>query len=90
VARIKILNKAGCTNITLEELPHAMTKLQALQFMQDKGLSGDASYVVASKLTEKTKLAKKGEVKVAGAKLKTPTSRARAVEAAVAMVEANQ
>jgi hypothetical protein len=46
--------------------------------------------VVASKLTEKTKLAKKGEVKVAGAKLKTPTSRARAVEAAVAMVEANQ
>ena len=90
VARIKILNKAGCTNITLEELPHAMTKLQALQFMQDKALTGDASYVVASKLAEKTKLAKKGEVKVAGAKLKTPTSRARAVEAAVAMVEANQ
>ena len=90
VARIKILNKAGCTNIMLEELPHAMTKLQALQFMQAKDLTGDASYVVASKLAEKTKLAKKGEIKVAGVKVKTPASRARAVEAAVAMVEAAQ
>ena len=30
VARIKILNKAGCTNINLIELPQPMTKLEAL------------------------------------------------------------
>ena len=33
VARIKILNKAGCTNINLMELPKPMTKLEALEFM---------------------------------------------------------
>ena len=64
VARIKILNKAGCTNINLQELPSAMTKLQALQFLQEQGQTGDAGYAVANKLVEKTKIAKKGEVKV--------------------------
>jgi hypothetical protein len=65
VARIKILNKAKCTAITLVELPHAMTKLEALQFLQDtQGYTGDASYAVANKLAEKTRVAKKGEVKI--------------------------
>ena len=64
VARIKILNKAGCTNINLMELPTAMTKLEALQYLQQTELTGDAGYAVANKLVEKTKLAKKGEVKV--------------------------
>lgn len=65
VARIKILNKAGCTAITLVELPSPMTKLQALQFLTDtQGYTGDASYAVANKLAEKTKVAKKGEVTV--------------------------
>jgi len=68
VARIKILNKAGCTNINLVELPHAMTKLQALQFLQEQGVAGDAGYAVANKLAEKTKIAKKGEVKVKATK----------------------
>jgi hypothetical protein len=68
VARIKILNKAGCTNINLQELPHAMTKLQALQFLQEQGQTGDAGYAVANKLAEKTKIAKKGEVKVKAVK----------------------
>lgn len=66
VARIKILNKAGCTNINLIELPKPMTKLEALQYLQEQGLAGDAGYAVASKLAEKVKEAKKGEVKVAG------------------------
>jgi hypothetical protein len=70
VARIKILNKAGCTNINLMELPRAMTKLEALQYLTELGQTGDAGYAVANKLAEKTKLAKKGEVKVAGAKIK--------------------
>ena len=42
-----------------------MTKLQALQHLQSVGITeGDAGYAVANKLAEKTKLAKKGEVKV--------------------------
>ena len=71
VARIKILNKAGCTNINLQELPHAMTKLQALQFLQEQGQTGDAGYAVANKLAEKTKLAKKGEVRVKATSVKS-------------------
>ena len=66
VARIKILNKAGCTNINLVELPQPMTKLQALQHLQTLGITdGDASYAIANKLSEKTKIAKSAEVRVA-------------------------
>jgi hypothetical protein len=65
VARIKILNKAGCTNINLMELPQPMTKLQALQYLTEQGhTEGDAGYAVSAKLAEKSKIAKKGEVKV--------------------------
>ena len=75
VARIKILNKAKCTNINLLELPSPMTKLQALQFLQDtQGYTGDASYAVANKLAEKTKVAKKGEVKISAKSAKTSKS----------------
>jgi len=74
VSRIKILNKAGCTDITLQELPNAMTKLEALQFLTAQGVDGDAGYAVASKLSEKTKVAKRGEVKISakGTKQVTP------------------
>ena len=64
VARIKILNKAGCTDINLMELPKAMTKLEALQYIQSQGVTGDAGYAVANKLAEKTKIAKRDQVKV--------------------------
>lgn len=65
VARIKILTKAGCTNINLVELPHPMTKLQALEHLQTAGVTqGDAGYAVANKLAEKAREAKRGEVKV--------------------------
>jgi hypothetical protein len=70
VARIKILNKAGCTAINLVELPQAMTKLEALQYLTEQGVTGDAGYAVANKLAEKTKIAKKGEVKVKASKAK--------------------
>ena len=71
VARIKILNKAGCTAINLAELPSPMTKLQALQHLQSIGITeGDAGYAVANKLAEKTKIAKKGEVKVKATSVK--------------------
>ncbi len=68
VARIKILNKAGCTNINLIELPRPMTKLEALQHLQSLGQTGDAGYAVANKLAEKTRVAKKGEVRVKATK----------------------
>jgi hypothetical protein len=67
VARIKILNKAGCTDINLVELPKAMTKLEALQYIQETQTpTGDAGYAVANKLAEKTKIAKRDQVKIAG------------------------
>lgn len=67
VTRIKILNKAGCTNINLVELPEPMTKLDALQYLVAQGITeGDAGYAVANKLSEKTKLAKRGEVSIKG------------------------
>jgi hypothetical protein len=79
VARIKILNKAGCTDLNVVELPSPMTKLQALQHLQSLGITeGDAGYAVANKLAEKSKIAKRGEIKVqakgvkAVAKLATP------------------
>ena len=66
VARIKILNKAGCTDINLVELPKAMTKLEALQYLQEtQAPTGDAGYAVANKLAEKTKIAKRDQVKIA-------------------------
>ena len=71
VARIKILNKAGCTDINLVELPSAMTKLEALQYLTEQGVTGDAGYAVANKLAEKAKIAKKGEVKVKATAVKT-------------------
>jgi hypothetical protein len=65
VARVKILSKAGCTNINLIELPKPMTKLEALEFLTEQGITeGDAGYAVSAKLAEKAKLAKRGEVKV--------------------------
>ena len=68
VARVKILTKAGCSNIELMELPKAMTKLEALQYLQEKGAAGDAGYAIANKLAEKTKIAKRDQVKLAAPK----------------------
>jgi hypothetical protein len=69
VARIKILNKAGCTDVNLIELPEPMTKLGALQYLQTLGITeGDAGYAVSAKLAEKSRAAKRGEVKVKATK----------------------
>jgi hypothetical protein len=87
VARIKILNKSGCTEINLVELPRAMTKMEALQHLQTLGITeGDAGYVVANKLAERAKVAKKGEVKVSatGVKSKATVTAKQLVEAAKA------
>ena len=77
VARIKILNKTGCTDINLMELPRPMTKLEALQYITEQGVTGDAGFAVANKLAEKTKLAKKGEVSVKATKPATKIKSAK-------------
>ena len=65
VSRIKILTKAGCTDVDLIELPSAMTKLEAAQyFLKNKeGLSDAQREVLEAKIAEKTKAAKRGTVK---------------------------
>lgn len=59
VSRIKILNKTGCTNIDLVELPYAMTKLQSLDWLRGRGLEGSAGYAVALKYAEKVRAHKR-------------------------------
>ena len=81
VARVKILSKNNCTNINLVELPKAMTKLEALQYLQEQGItSGDAGFAVANKLAEKSKIAKKGEIKVKATKATVATKAPVAAE----------
>jgi hypothetical protein len=83
VARIKILNKAKCTNINLAELPRAMTKLEALQYLTEQGITeGDAGYAVANKLAEKSKVAKRGEVMVKAVKASAPKATAKTAQEA--------
>ena len=64
VARVKILDKAGCSEIDLIELPEAMTKLEALRYLQtlDSFQTGDAAYVIANKVAEKVREAKRNEL----------------------------
>jgi hypothetical protein len=68
-----------------------MTKLEALQFLTEQGvIDGDAGYAVANKLAEKTKIAKKGEVKVAGKGVKASvTKTAKATVTADAVESTN-
>jgi hypothetical protein len=74
VARVKILSKNNCTNINLAELPRAMSKLEALQYLQEQGITaGDAGFAVANKLAEKSKIAKKGEIMVKATKATVTT-----------------
>jgi hypothetical protein len=64
VARVKILDKNGCTDINLVELPQPMTKIQALRYLKEQNFDGDAGYAVDAKLAEKIREAKKNEFKV--------------------------
>jgi hypothetical protein len=53
-----------------------MTKMEALQHLQTLGITeGDAGYVVANKLAERAKFAKKGEVKVAAKGVKAKATK---------------
>lgn len=91
VARIKILNKAGATNVNLVELPRPMTKLEALQHLTELGMTdGDAGFAVSAKLAEKSKVAKKGEVSVRASKAtKVAASKPRQAVTEAASVSAD-
>jgi len=90
VARIKILNKAGCTDVNLVELPQGMTKLQALEYLATlpEFQTGDAAYAIANRTADKTQAAKRADVSVTlktGGKVKIAKTRgARAVEIGLA------
>jgi len=87
VARIKILNKAGCANINLMELPTPMTKLEALEFLQNTGsFTGDASYAIANRTADKLRSGKQREVSVTlktGGKASTKTAKVTSASVAV-------
>lgn len=71
VSRIKIFKDAARVNLI--ELPQALTKLQALEYLAAHAdfQDADASFAIQSKLTEKRRVAKKGEVKFAASGVKT-------------------
>lgn len=66
VARVKILNKAGCTNINLVELPTGMTKLDALEYLATVPdfQTADAAYAIANRTADNTRVTKRAEVRV--------------------------
>ena len=69
VSRIKILNKTGCTNINLVELPEPMTKLESLDYLRHLDLDADAAYAVACKYNEKLQAARRGEFRMVGERI---------------------
>jgi len=76
--QIKIIAKVG-----------AMTKIEALQHLQTLGITeGDAGYVVANKLAERAKVAKKGEVKVAAKGVKAKATKSVTAEQLVEAAKA--
>jgi hypothetical protein len=88
VARIKILNKAGCSNVNLVELPRAMTKLEALEHLNSMGTyTGDAAYAIANKTAEKSRAARKSEVSVT---LKTGAAKIKSGKTTVKVTQADK
>jgi hypothetical protein len=74
VSRVKILSKHGCTDINLVELPKPMTKLEALQYLVELGITeGTAGEAVSTKLAEKNQIARKNEVRVPSVKTTKPS-----------------
>ena len=57
VSRIKILVKNKCENINLIELPEPMTKLEALKYLHDKNIPGEAGVAIAKEFAKRSKRA---------------------------------
>ncbi len=93
IARIKILHKAGCSNVNLVELPRGMTKLEALEYLSTLAefQTGDAAYAISNRTADKARAAKRKDVSVTlktgsakPAKSKAKTKAERAVELGLA------
>jgi len=69
--RIKILNKAGCEDIKLVELPEPMSKLHALQYIKNlpEFQDQDSAMSIDIKLDEKIAIAKKNAYKQVSSKV---------------------
>jgi len=65
VSRIKILDKAECTDIDLIELPKGMTKLKAAQYFMDNraNLTGAQKEILEVKISEKSRNVKRANMK---------------------------
>ena len=93
IARIKILHKAGCSNVNLVELPRGMTKLEALEYLSTLAefQTGDAAYAISNRTADKARAAKRKDVSVTlktgsakPAKSRAKTKAERAVELGLA------
>ena len=93
IARIKILHKAGCSNVNLVELPRGMTKLEALEYLSTltEFQTGDAAYAISNRTADKARAAKRKDVSVTlktgsakPAKSRAKTKAERAVELGLA------
>jgi hypothetical protein len=72
VTRLKILDKAGCDNIKLVELPEPMSKLQALQYIKvlPEFQDEESAMAIDIKLDEKMAIAKRDAYKQINSKVK--------------------
>ena len=66
VRRVKQFSKGGASRIDLIELPTEMTKLEALKYLQTHSdfQSAEDQATISDAITDRTKEASKGEVKV--------------------------
>ena len=82
ITRIKIWREAERVNFV--DLPTPSTKIQALEYLKShpEFQDADAQFAIQTKLNEKVKAAKKGEVKVAGVKSKKVANTETAKETA--------
>ncbi len=79
VRRIKQFTKGGATRCDFIELPSEMTKVEALQYMQSHAdfQSTEDQATIADTLSDKTKEANKGTVKVKASKPSLESIKAR-------------
>ena len=80
VRRVKQFSKGGASRIDLMELPSEMTKIEALKYLQTHAdfQAGDDQAVIGDAIADRTKEAKKGEVKVKVEKPSMDAIKARA------------
>jgi hypothetical protein len=80
VRRVKQFSKGGATRIDLIELPSEMTKVEALTYLSTHATfqSAEDQATIADAITDRTKEASKGEVKVTKSKPSLANIKSRA------------